>query len=145
MKAKSTHGGKRAGAGRKTDPDSIRSQLAKEKKRVAEFAARGKRPVNSGATFYSIWAHAFLRKQTNPIMQLIHILHGAPDKSLCGITVEGDQKGFISLHMAISLSKLDEDLQWHFLNPAIDRFVAQYKDDDGCFGDRAREILKARS
>jgi hypothetical protein len=131
------HGGKRAGAGRPKNPDSIRSQLAQAKERAAKLAESHKRSID-GSTFYSIWAERFLQKQDKDIQQLITVLRMAPDKNTCGLTVEGEQKGFLSLHSAMTITKLIPELRSMILIPRIKRFVAQYKDEDGMFGDYAR-------
>jgi len=135
-----SHGGKRAGAGRPKDPESIRSKFA-----AAVASDKTGKPWKHSYTLYEIRLGTFI---SNHAHILVLLLHMAPDKSTRARNTRGEHQTLLTLNAAANIAKHDKDRQIEILKVmgVLRKFVEQYKDDDDkLFGDRARQLLGIES
>ncbi len=132
------HGGKRAGAGRKKDPDSIRGSYA----RATELQHAPASHRRQAYTLYECRQVAYIQKHGHKLLTWMYMI---PDKSTRALTTRGDKRGFISLNAAAELAHLPPERQLEVLGMmgVLNKFVDQYKDDTKSFGENARSLLSA--
>src|SRR5260221_116551 len=94
IQTKSSHGGRRIGAGRKPDPNSIRGTL----KKATEGRARGEK-----------WKHSFTKWEIERDNYIAN--HGHPLLSFLSV-FPSESHPFITRHAAYALAHFEQPLLW---------------------------------
>ena len=109
------HGGKRPGAGRPANPESIRSEFEADKERPSTKREYG--------SVYQTWRSRFISEHAHRLVNILSF--GFHDNTF-------PNKYFLSENQALRLSHYPQDVQLRFLpiwhEPVLRRFIEQFKD-----------------